>query len=144
MFHKILQKPDDRPAFTQIVEESQLTINGYTLQLNPIDQTASIINLKKGGNKSMLKKVVKALEGFEDLYDKVSEMKENLEAEKQEAIKIAVAEVEERYAEKSAKIDEVFAQVSETEEVEVPDEEVVAEPVSEEVSEGEAQEVISY
>lgn len=79
----------------------------------------------------MLKKVVKALEGFEELYDKVSEMKANLEVEKEEAIKVAVAEVEERYAEKSAKIDEVFAQVSETEEVEEPDEEV-AEEVAEE------------
>lgn len=94
----------------------------------------------------MLKKVVKALEGFEELYDKVSEMKANLEVEKEEAIKVAVAEVEERYAEKSAKIDEVFAQVSETEEIKVPDEEEVVEPVAEEevVTEDDATATISY
>lgn len=138
--------PDTRPAFTQMVEERQPIIDGYTLQVNNVDLSASIINLKKGGNKSMLKKVVKALEGFEELYDKVSEMKANLEVEKEEAIKVAVAEVEERYAEKSAKIDEVFAQVSETEEIEVPDEEEVVEPVAEEevVTEDDATETISY
>lgn len=137
--------PDTRPAFTQMVEERQPIIDGYTLQVNNVDLSASIINLKKGGNKSMLKKVVKALEGFEELYDKVSEMKANLEVEKEEAIKVAVAEVEERYAEKSAKIDEVFAQVSETEEIEVPDEEEVVEPVAEEVvTEDDATATISY
>lgn len=111
-----------------MVEESeQPTINGYTLQIDFVDLSASIINLKKGGNKSMIKTVVKALEGFEKLYDEVSEMKANLEIEKDEAIKIAVAEVEEKYAEKSAKIDELFAKVSVTEKIEVPDE--VAEDV---------------
>ncbi len=94
----------------------------------------------------MLKKVVKALEGFEELFDKISEMKANLEAEKEEAIKVAVAEVEERYAKKSAKIDEFFAGVSETEEIEVPDEEEVVEPVAEEevVTEDDATATISY
>lgn len=147
MFHvRHFKIPDTRPAFTQMVEERQPIIDGYTLQVNNVDLSASIINLKKGGNKSMLKKVVKALEGFEELYDKVSEMKANLEVEKEEAIKVAVAEVEERYAEKSAKIDEVFAQVSETEEIEVPDEEEVVEPVAEEevVTEDDATETISY
>lgn len=142
---KHFKTPDARPAFTQMVEERQPLINGYTLQINNVDLSASIINLKKGGNKSMLKKVVKALEGFEELYDKTSEMKANLEVEKEEAIKVAVAEVEERYAEKSAKIDEVFAQVSVTEEIEVPDEEEVVEPVAEEnVAEDDATETISY
>lgn len=70
----------------------------------------------------MVKTVVKALEGFEKLYDEVSEMKSNLETEKAEAIKVAIAEVEDKYAEKSAKIDELFAKVSVTEEIEVPDE----------------------
>ena len=127
---------EDRPAFVQIVEEpTPPIINGYTLRIDFVDLSASIINLKKGGNKSMVKTVVKALEGFEKLYDEVSEMKENLEAEKDEAIKIAVAEVEERYAEKSAKIDELFAKVSVTEEVEVPDEVAEDVEVTEEVAE---------
>lgn len=87
----------------------------------------------------MLKTVVKALEGFETLYEQVSEMKANIEADKEEAIKIAVADVEAKFAEKSTKIDELLAKVSETEEIEVPDEESVE--VVEEATEVEAQPV---
>lgn len=134
---------DDRPVFMQMVDDIwQPIINGYTLQLDVDHTTASIINLKKGGKKSMLKTVVKALEGFEKLYDEVSEMKANLEAEKDAAIKVAVSEVEARFAEKSTKIDELFAKVSVTEEIEVPDEETETE-VAEEVTEVEAEPVVA-
>lgn len=122
LWNRHIVLPDERPAFTQMVEIKQPNINGYTLQIDFVDSSASIINLKKGGKKSMVKTVVKALEGFEKLYDEVSEMKSNLETEKAEAIKVAIAEVEDKYAEKSAKIDELFAKVSVTEEIEVPDE----------------------
>lgn len=134
---------EDRPAFVQIVEEpTSPIINGYTLQIDIVDRSASIINLKKGGNKSMLKTVVKALEGFERQFDELTEMKANLEAEKEEAKQVAIAEVEKKFEEKSQRIDKVLETVSVTEEVEVPDEEVIedaetveTEDVSEEVAE---------
>lgn len=134
---------EDRPAFVQIVEESTPPIiNGYTLQIDIVDRSVSIINLKKGGNKSMLKTVVKALEGFERQFDELTEMKANLEAEKEEAKQVAIAEVEKKFEEKSQRIDKVLETVSVTEEVEVPDEEVIedteaveTEEVSEEVAE---------
>lgn len=134
---------EDRPAYVQIVEEpTPPIINGYTLQIDIVDRSASIINLKKGGNKSMLKTVVKALEGFERQFDELTEMKANLEAEKEEAKQVAIAEVEKKFEEKSQRIDKVLETVSVTEEVEVPDEEVVedaetveTEEVSEEVAE---------
>ena len=90
----------------------------------------------------MLKTVVKALEGFERQFDELTEMKANLEAEKEEAKQVAIAEVEKKFEEKSQRIDKVLETVSVTEEVEVPDEEVVedaeaveTEEVSEEVAE---------
>lgn len=134
---------EDRPAYVQIVEEpTPPIINGYTLQIDIVDRSASIINLKKGGNKSMLKTVVKALEGFERQFDELTEMKANLEAEKEEAKQVAIAEVEKKFEEKSQRIDKVLETVSVTEEVEVPDEEVIedaetveTEEVSEEVAE---------
>lgn len=120
--------PEDRPAFTQMVEnEVQPTINGYTLQIDLVDRSASIINLKKGGNQSMLKTVVKALEGFEKQFDELVEMKANLEREKEMAKEIALAEVEKKFEEKAQRIDKVLETVSETEEIEVPDEEVTEE-----------------
>lgn len=113
----------DRPVFMKMVEETeQPTFNGYTLQLDIADRSASIINLTKGGEHSMLKTVVKADDGLEDLFDKISEMKANLEIEKQEAIKVAIAEVEAKYAELSAKYERLFAEVSKTVEIEVEDE----------------------
>lgn len=120
--------PEDRPAFTQMVEnEVQPTINGYTLQIDLVDRSASIINLKKGGNQSMLKPVVKALEGFEKQFDELVEMKANLEREKEMAKEIALAEVEKKFEEKAQRIDKVLETVSETKEIEVPDEEVTEE-----------------
>lgn len=79
----------------------------------------------------MLKTIVKAQQGLEEEFDFVSKQKANLEADKELAIQEAIAEVERRYQVKSEKLDFLFAQVSETEEVEVPDEEVV-EAVAEE------------
>lgn len=75
----------------------------------------------------MLKTVVKALEGFERQFDELTEMKANLEAEKEEAKQIAIAEVEKKFEEKSQRIDKVLETVSVTEKIEVPDEVDVAE-----------------
>lgn len=126
MFHdKHYSIPEDRPVFMKMVDENEFeqpTINGYTLQVNLVDHSASIINLTKGGKSSMIKTEVKALEGFEKMYDELNEMKANLDAQKAHDIEIAIAQVEEKYAEKSAKIDEILAGVSVTVEVEVEDE----------------------
>lgn len=70
----------------------------------------------------MIKTVVKALEGFEKQFDELNEMKANLELEKEEAIKVAIAEVEAKFATKSQRIDMVLETVSVTEEIEVEDE----------------------
>ena len=78
----------------------------------------------------MIKTVVKALEGFEKQFDEVSEMKLKLNDEKVFAKELALAKVEEEFAEKARKIDNVLGVISVTEEIEVPDEEV--EPVVEE------------
>ena len=113
--------PEDRPVFMKMVDENEFeqpTINGYTLQVNLVDHSASIINLTKGGRSSMIKTEVKALEGFEKMYDELNEMKANLDAQKAHDIEIAIAQVEAKYAEKSAKIDEILAGVSVTVEVE--------------------------
>ena len=73
----------------------------------------------------MLKTVVKALEGFERQFDELTEMKANLEAEKEEAKQVAIAEVEKKFEEKSQRIDKVLETVSVTEKFEVPDEEII-------------------
>lgn len=131
---------DDRPAFMMMVEDSPLpNMNGYTLNLDIKSESLSIIKLKKGGNKFMVEKIVKAKVGFEEIFAKINEMKANLEAEKEEAIKLAIAKVEEVYAGKSADIDNVLAGVSVVEEIEVP--EVTEEVVAEEVVEEQPQEV---
>lgn len=129
----------ERPAFTQFGEfKLSESLDGYTLQLDVDHMTASIINLKKGGNRTMaVKTITKAKEGWEELYDKVVAMRDNLEAEKEEAIKVAIADVESKFVARADEIAGVFAQVSVTEEIEVPDEEepVVTEEAQPEVAE---------
>lgn len=78
----------------------------------------------------MVKTVVKALEGFEDIFGLLNDKKANLDARKEEAIKVAIAEVEERFAEDANRIDKALAEVSVTEEIEVPDEVEVHEDVA--------------
>lgn len=113
---------NDRPPFTKMVEiDEQPIINGYTLQVDVDNQQASIINLKKGGEVSMKKIIVKALEGFEKQFDDLNEMKANIEAEIEIAKADAIAEVEARFAVKVQRIDKVLEDVSVTEEIEVPD-----------------------
>lgn len=123
---------DDRPAFVQVIElKSKPCIsNGYILLINDNNHGASIIILNKRRDKSMVKTVVKALEGFEDIFGLLNDKKANLDARKDEAIKVAIAEVEERFAEYANRIDKALAEVSVTEEIEVPDEVEVHEDVT--------------
>ena len=84
----------------------------------------------------MIKTIVKPLEGFEKMFDDLNEMKANLDAEKADAIAVAIAEVEARFSNKSERIEKALEMVSETEEIEVP-EEVVCEEQTETVEETE-------
>ena len=133
MRHFIANIPE-RPAFMKLVENRQQEYNeGYTLQLDPENPPASIINLNKRRRVSMIKTEVKALEGFENIFDELMAKKTSLDAEKEVAIQEAIAQVEERFVETAGRIDRAIEQVSVTEEIEVPDEELTEE-VSEEVA----------
>ena len=65
----------------------------------------------------MIKQETRVLAGYEDIYDKLIAMKDNVEAEVRKLVE-----------EKTTKIDTLLAEVTEVVEVEVADEEVV-EPV---------------
>lgn len=65
----------------------------------------------------MIKQETRVLAGYEDIYDKLIAMKDNVEAEVRKLVE-----------EKTKKIDTLIAEVTEVVEVEVADEEVV-EPV---------------
>lgn len=67
----------------------------------------------------MVKTVTTPIEGFENLYAELSEMQDKHEANKQAEIDRAVAAVEERYAEMSARIEKLKSEISVTEEIEV-------------------------
>ena len=79
----------------------------------------------------MIKTVIKALEGFETIFDELNYKKESLEADKQTAIQEAIAQVEAKFAENAERIDKAIETISVTEEIEVPDEEVVEETTDE-------------
>lgn len=114
----------ERPAFMKIVDlEQQEICDGYILQIDIQNNSASIIKLKKGGKVSMKKTIVKALEGFEKQFDDLNEMKANIQNEIEIAKADAIAEVEARFAVKVQRIDKVLEDVSVTEEIEVAEEE---------------------
>ena len=105
---------EDRPAFVQIVEEpTPPIINGYTLQFDNVDLSVSIINLKKGGNKSMVKTVEKVKEGYEQIYNDILAYEEQLEEK-----------IRQQMADDLERVKTLKSQCIETVEVEVPDEEV--------------------
>lgn len=128
MKHYIPVMPE-RPAFMKIVDFEQQEINeGYILVLDKGVKESSIIILKKGGSESMFKTEVKALEGFENIFDELQAKKTSLEADKAAAIEIAVAQVEDKFRQDAERIDKAIETISETVEVEVPDEEEQVEP----------------
>ena len=71
----------------------------------------------------MLKEIRKARAGYEGIVELLEQKKAHLEDEKAEAIKVAVAEVEKRFAEDSEHIDRMYEESTIVEQVEVPDEE---------------------
>lgn len=83
----------------------------------------------------MVKTIVKAKKNFETLFESVNQMIAEFEEKKAKAIEVAIAQVEEDFKADKETLDNLFAQVSETEEVEVPDEEEVSEDVGPNVEE---------
>lgn len=71
----------------------------------------------------MVKTIVKAKEGWEDVFELISRKKETFEAEFEQAKAVAIAEVEQRFASKRAEIENFFEQASEVEEIEEADDE---------------------
>lgn len=116
--------------------------DGYILQIDLQHLSASIINSKKGGKVSMIKTVVKALEGFEKQFDELNEMKANLENDKEIAKQEALAEVERKFEARQSQIDRVLEIVSVTEKIEVADEEEVV--AVDEVAESENIDNVDY
>ncbi len=107
----------DRPAFMKIVENRQQDYGGYILQLDIDNLSASIINFKKGGNKTMaVKTVVRVKDGFEDVYALLLDKKDKVEEDVKKLVQ-----------ERLDKIETMISDCTYTEEVEVPDEEVVEE-----------------
>lgn len=126
----------ERPAFMQIVEldQQEEIYDGYALRIDFEHLSASIINLKKGGENSMDeeikmdKKIVRVADkDFEDVYEMLIARKSNLEVDKQKAIDEAIKEINERFVEDEQKIDNCLREVSHEEEIEVPVEETAEE-----------------
>jgi hypothetical protein len=135
MKHPFISLPE-RPAFMKIVDCVQQEINnGYILRIDEENHSANIIILKKGGSESMFKTEVKALEGFENIFNELQTKKANLEEEKAAAIAVAVAEVEEKFKENSERIDKAIETISETIEIEIPDQSEACEPCETEACE---------
>lgn len=108
---------EDRPAFVQIVDEpASPIINGYTLQIDIVDHSASIIILEKGGNKSMVKTVERVKAGWEKIYEDVIAFEKEVEDK-----------IRQQMAKELESIKSMKAECIETVEVEVPDEVDVAE-----------------
>ena len=110
----------DRPAFVQIVEEpTSPIINGYTLQIDIVDRSASIIILEKGGNKTMIKTVEQVKPGWEKVYEDVLEFERNLEER-----------IRQQMAEELEAVKRMKADCVKLVEIEVPDEEEITEEVT--------------
>lgn len=108
---------EDRPAFVQIVDEPTLpTMDGYTLQIDIVDRSASIIILEKGGNKSMLKTVERVKAGWEEIYEKVIALEKDTEEK-----------IRQQMAKELESIKVMKSECVELVEIEVPDEVDVAE-----------------
>ena len=140
--HKILL--NDRPAFVQMVEESQPLFEGYTLQMDFETGFASIINLKKEGNamnEKEIKYTILADDGENIEFEKaVVEHKNSSRSqvsayrERIETIKAHIIEENEEIARLEAEIAELekvvaIADEKKAQEIQVSAEEIVAETI---------------
>lgn len=110
----------ERPAFMQIIDIDQEKIyDGYTLQIDYDNLSASIIIQKKGGKNTMIKTVEKVKEGYEQIYNDVLDYEQHLEEK-----------IRQQMADDLERVKVLKAQCVETVEVEVPDEEETTEEVT--------------
>lgn len=110
----------ERPAFMQIIDIDQEKIyDGYTLQIDYDNLSASIIIQKKGGKNTMIKTVEKVKEGYEQIYNDVLDYEQHLEEK-----------IRQQMADDLERVKVLKAQCVETVEVEVPDEEKTTEEVT--------------
>lgn len=85
---------------------------------------------KKGGGISMVKRVAK--EGMQDLFDLVNEKISNLNAEKDEAIRLVTDKVNEDFAERERIYNDMLEATSE--EIEIPEPEQEDNEVNDEIN----------
>lgn len=110
----------ERPAFMQIIDVDQEQIyDGYTLQIDYDNLSASIIIQKKGGKNIMVKTVEKVKEGYEQIYNDVIAYEQHLEEK-----------IRQQMADDLERVKVLKAQCVETVEIEVPDEEETTEEVT--------------
>lgn len=116
----------ERPPFVRFINYDGTIVNvdGYTLQIDINNLSASIINLKKRGNMSMVKTVEQVRQGYEKIYEDVVEYEKNLEER-----------VRQQMANDLERVKAMKQQCLEIVEVEVPDEEIVAETEEVDVTE---------
>lgn len=133
----------ERPAFMIVVDRIEQPFeDGYTLLVDVDKMQASIINLTKGGKDSMVKQERVTREGYEEIVEILNNKKANIDAKKEEAVKKAIEEIDEKFAQEVARIETLLEAATEIKEIEVPDEveaETVgidAENIGPEVSEG--------
>lgn len=120
-------KTTERPPFVRFIKNYDGTIvnvDGYILQIDINNLSASIINLKKRGNMSMVKTVEQVRQGYEKIYEDVVEYEKNLEER-----------VRQQMANDLERVKAMKQQCLEIVEVEVPDEEIVAETEEVDVTE---------
>ena len=119
-------KTTERPPFVRFINYDGTIVNvdGYTLQIDINNLSASIINLKKRGNMSMVKTVEQVRQGYEKIYEDVVEYEKNLEER-----------VSQQMASDLERVKAMKQQCLEIVEVEVPDEEIVAETEEVDVTE---------
>ena len=121
----------ERPAFMIVVDRiEQPNEDGYTLLVDVDKMQASIINLTKGGKDSMVKQERVAREGYEEIVEILNNKKANIDAKKEEAVKKAIEEIDEKFAQEVARIETLLEEATEINEIEVPDEEPVTEEVA--------------
>lgn len=110
----------ERPAFMQIIDVDQEQIyDGYILQIDYDNLSASIIIQKKGGENTMIKIVEKVKESYEQIYNDVLDYEQHLEEK-----------IRQQMADDLERVKVLKAQCVETVEVEVPDEEETTEEVT--------------
>lgn len=109
----------DRLAFERVVADIE---NEFGYILDESEGCPSVIITKKGGRGSMIKTILEARAGYEDIFEALNAKKVNFEENKQKAIEEAIAKVEAQFAEEKDRIDRALEVVAVSVEIEVEDE----------------------